>query len=133
MVQLTKLIRYICAGVIALLAAASTTHAADSERWAALADTVFTHIVQSSERPATADVTSLAEDGDGFVWVGSQIGLARWDGYHFRIYRPADVQDSLPDNYITALHTDPTGRLWIGTNSAGLALHDRDRDRFVVY
>lgn len=133
MFEFTKLVRRICAGAVAMLAAASPAHAAESRRWAALVDTVFTHI-SANELPATSDVTVLAEDGEGFLWVGSQMGLARWDGYHFRVYRPAaDVPDALPDNYVIALHTDPQGRLWIGTNSAGLALHDRGRDRFVVY
>ena len=133
MFEFTRFVRRICAGAVAMLVAASPVHAAQSGRWAALVDTVFTHI-NANELPASSDVSALAEDGDGFLWVGSQMGLARWDGYHFRIYRPAaDVPDALPDNYVIALHTDPQGRLWIGTNSAGLALHDRDRDRFIVY
>jgi diguanylate cyclase (GGDEF)-like protein len=134
MVEFAKFIRRICAGGLAILAMALPAHAAVAERWAALVDTVFTHLGQGSELPASTDVSSIAEDGDGFLWVGSQMGLARWDGYHFRIYRPsADIPDALPDNYVTELHTDPKGRLWIGTNSGGLALHDSDRDRFIVY
>jgi len=132
MVKFTTFIRHILASGIALLAAASPTYAADSERWAGLVDTVFTHIIRNNELPATSGATALAEDGDGFLWVGSQIGLARWDGYHYRTHRPAaDTPGAMPDSYIKALHTDPKGRLWIGTNSAGLVLHDRDR--FIVY
>jgi len=134
MVKFTRFIRHVFACVMAILATASPTRAADSQRWAGLVDTVFTHIAQNNEVPATSDVTALAEDGDGFLWVGSQLGLARWDGYHFRVYRPAaGIPDALPDNYIVALHADPKGRLWIGTNSGGLALYDRDHDRFKIY
>lgn len=126
--------RRICAGGLAILAAAASARAAEPERWAALIDTTFTHVGHSSELPASTDVSALAEDGDGFLWVGSQMGLARWDGYHFRVYRPsADMPDALPDSYVMALHADPKGRLWIGTNSGGLALHDRERDRFIAY
>src|SRR5688500_16340157 len=133
MVEFAKFIRRLCAAGLAVLAGASSVYAADAERWAALVDTVFTHI-RTNELPDSTDVSSLAQDGDGFLWVGSQSGLARWDGYHFRVYRPsADVPDALPDGYIISLHTDPKGRLWVGTNSGGLALHDRERDRFIAY
>src|SRR5690349_3646759 len=134
MVEFAKFMRRICAGGLAILAAAASARAAEPERWAALIDTTFTHVGHSSELPASTDVSALAEDGDGFLWVGSQMGLARWDGYHFRVYRPsADMPDALPDSYVMALHADPKGRLWIGTNSGGLALHDRERDRFIAY
>lgn len=134
MVKFTEFIRRSFIIGLAILAAASSTHASDAERWEGLVDTVFTHIIRNDERPASAGVTALAEDGDGFLWSGSQIGLDRWDGYHFRTYRPAaDIPGALPDNYINALHTDPKGRLWVGTNSAGLALYDANLDRFIVY
>lgn len=134
MVEFAKFVRRICAAGLAILALASPAHAADVERWAALVDTVFTRPDHGNERPASTDVSALAEDGAGFLWVGSQMGLARWDGYHFRIYRPsADIPDALPDSYVRTLHTDPQGRLWIGTNSGGLARHDSDQDRFILY
>ncbi len=98
-------------------------------RWSNLADTLFQHITMGLPNPF---ITSLAEDGDGFLWVGTQGGLARWDGYRFRIYLP-DPQDpdSLPDIHIRTLHTDRLGRLWIGTNGGGLARYNSVQDRFV--
>ncbi|MDB6045419.1 MAG: hypothetical protein JWM63_3970 [Gammaproteobacteria bacterium] len=113
---------------------ASLAHAANGERWSALADTVFEHLARDNELPNSTAPTSLAEDGDGFLWVGTQNGLARWDGYHFRSYKsdPA-IAGALPDNFIRKLHTDAAGRLWIGTNSGGLARYDRGRDRFITY
>jgi diguanylate cyclase (GGDEF)-like protein len=109
-------------------------HAADVERWSQLADTVFEYLARDNDLPNSAAPTALAEDGEGFLWVGTQNGLARWDGYHFRSYKadPA-TPGSLPDNLVRQLHTDTRGRLWIATNSAGLARYDRDRDSFVTY
>jgi diguanylate cyclase (GGDEF)-like protein len=122
------------ASLIALLAVASASHASNSERWTRLTDTVFTHIVRESELPATSGANTVVEDGDGFIWVGMQAGLARWDGYRFKVYQPdTETSGSLPDNFINALHTDPQGRLWIGTNSAGLARYDSTSDRFISY
>jgi ligand-binding sensor domain-containing protein len=76
--------------------------------------------------------TAITQDADGFLWVGTQGGLARWDGYRFHNYLPArDEPGALPDNVIWCLHVDGRGRLWIGTNSAGLARYDREHDRFI--
>ena len=108
--------------------------AAESGRWAELADTVFEYLARDNELPNSTAPTSLAEDGEGFLWVGTQNGLARWDGYHFRSYK-ADptVAGALPDNLVRQLRTDTRGRLWIATNSGGLARYDRNSDRFVTY
>jgi ligand-binding sensor domain-containing protein/signal transduction histidine kinase len=105
-----------------------------AERWSALADTVFQHVARDNELPNHAAGGALTQDAAGFVWVGTQLGLARWDGYRFRTYRsePA-TPGTLPDNYIHALYTDSRGRLWIGTASGGLARYDADHDRFVGY
>ena len=116
----------------------SQVHAAQisaaSGRWTALADTIFEHLARDNELPNSTVPTALAEDGEGFLWVGTQGGLARWDGYHFRSYK-ADpgVPGSLPDNFVKKLHTDILGRLWIGTNSGGLARYEPDGDRFITY
>jgi diguanylate cyclase (GGDEF)-like protein len=104
-----------------------------AERWADLVETVFQNYgrEQGMQHPVP---TSLAQDGDGFIWIGTQGGLTRWDGYRFRGYTP-DAADpgSVPDNWIQTLHTDPLGRLWIGSGSSGLARYDREHDRFVRF
>ncbi|MFG6456024.1 two-component regulator propeller domain-containing protein [Roseateles sp. BYS96W] len=98
-----------------------------------LADVTFQHVNQDQGLP-NAITTTLAEDGQGFLWIGSPGGLARWDGYRFRVYQ-ADPQreGALPDNYVQALHGDVRGWLWVGTTSAGLLRHDPATDRFVRY
>lgn len=77
---------------------------------------------------------ALAQDGEGMVWIGTQDGLNRYDGYAFRVFRhDADDPTSLPDNHITTLVTDHRGRLWVGTQSGGLGRYDPDRKRFRNY
>ncbi|USX17830.1 ATP-binding protein [Oxalobacteraceae bacterium OTU3REALA1] len=79
-------------------------------------------------------VTAIAQDRDGFLWVGTAGGLSRWDGYRFRNYThaPGDPR-SLPDNMVTALHADGQGRLWVGTGAGGLARYAPAGDDFVNY
>jgi diguanylate cyclase (GGDEF)-like protein len=134
----TKTLRCALAVVAALIAAAPAVGAVaaptEVERWAGLTDTVFQHIGRDSDLPNGAVATALAEDGDGFLWIGSQNGLSRWDGYHFHNFRSdPERSGALPDNFIKTLHTDSRGRLWVGTTSGGLARYDRDRDRFITY
>jgi diguanylate cyclase (GGDEF)-like protein len=98
-------------------------------RWSALSDTLFTHHTD----PEAGSGTAIVQDTSGFIWLGTQGGLVRWDGYHFRRYA-ADTQTpgSLPDSFILALHIDDRGRLWIGTSAGGLARYDAERDSFAV-
>jgi diguanylate cyclase (GGDEF)-like protein len=124
----------VLAATVLLLACAPCAPAAQAQRWAALADTVVRHVARDSELPGSTVATSLAEDGAGFLWIGTQDGLVRFDGYRFRTYRadPA-LPGSLPDNYIKALRTDRQGRLWTGTSAGGLARYDSESDRFITY
>lgn len=121
--------RHLVLGV-ALAGLAAVSGAAE-RRWSSLADITFQHLGQPQGLP-TAIATAMAEDGQGFLWVGTLGGLARWDGYRFRVYK-ADPQrpGALPDNYVQSLHGDSTGRLWVGTSAAGLLWHDAATDRFV--
>lgn len=66
-------------------------------------------------------ITSMLEDRQGFLWMGTKDGLNRWDGYRFLIYnrQPGNLL-SLPDNYVTQLASDSAGNLWVGTETRGL-------------
>ncbi|MFG6413749.1 diguanylate cyclase domain-containing protein [Roseateles sp. DC23W] len=112
---------------------AGSAGAAPEPRHERLADIAFQHVTQDHGLP-NAIATTLAEDGQGFLWIGSPGGLSRWDGYRFRVYQADPHRDgALPDNYVQALHGDARGRLWVGTTSAGLLRHDPATDRFVRY
>src|SRR5579862_989226 len=120
--------RLLLAALMCFVAAPATA----GERWAELAATVFQNYGREQGLPHPVP-TALAQDGDGFLWVGTQGGLGRWDGYRFRGYK-LDPKDpfSLPDSWIQVLHADPQGRLWVGTGANGLARYDRDADHFVA-
>ena len=118
---------------MALAAAVAAAAAAPAERrWSGLADIAFQHLGQEQGLPNTI-ATAVAEDGQGFLWVGTLGGLARWDGYRFKVYKSSAQQPGLlPDNYVQSLHGDKAGRLWVGTSAAGLLRHDPATDRFVA-
>lgn len=111
--------------------AASDKAKSPSHNWNNLADMVFRHFTTQQGLPQSS-ATVLAQDGEGFIWVGTQGGLARWDGYRFRNYLPIpNDPTSLPDNYVLSLFKDQQNRLWIGTNGGGVARYDAQTDSFV--
>jgi ligand-binding sensor domain-containing protein/signal transduction histidine kinase/CheY-like chemotaxis protein len=63
--------------------------------------------------------TSITQTADGYLWLGTEEGLVRYDGKHFNIFGKADIEQ-LPGNKITALYADREGNLWIGTYGAGI-------------
>ena len=68
-------------------------------------------------------VQAIARTPDGYLWVGTQEGLARFDGVRFTVYDTGN-EPAIPDKYISVLFVDRTGRLWIGTRS-GLAVLEK--------
>lgn len=64
-----------------------------------------------------ATITAMLQDKDGFVWVGTRDGLARYDGYGFEVLRSeAGDTCSLSSNNITALCQAADGSIWVGTS-----------------
>jgi signal transduction histidine kinase/ligand-binding sensor domain-containing protein len=77
---------------------------------------------------------AIYQDSLGYLWIGTQDGLNRYDGYHFTIFRPdIDEPYSLTDRYILTLTGDADGNLWIGTMNGGLNRYDRQTGRFTHY
>ena len=63
-----------------------------------------------------ATVTSLAQDHAGNIWIGTQNGLNRYDGFSIEVFRPEEqLSQSLSDNFVTSLLVDKQGMLWVGT------------------
>ena len=79
-----------------------------------------------------ATARAIVEDQFGMLWVGTQDGLNRFDGYEFNsFFRDNDGIDSIADNHILALAADhPREGIWIGTQSRGLNFLDLRSERF---
>jgi ligand-binding sensor domain-containing protein len=79
-------------------------------------------------------VTCVLQDSDGFLWVGTEDGLNRFDGYEFKVYRndPAD-STSLMKNSIIQIYEDDHGVLWISTANGGLHRYNSDLDNFTRF
>ena len=78
-------------------------------------------------------VNDIVQDGKGFIWIATQDGLNRFDGYEFKAYRfdPAD-STSISGNYVKSLFVDQKGNLWVSTRY-GLNLYNPRQDNFIGF
>src|ERR1035438_2237049 len=78
---------------------------------------------QIAEGLPQTSVQAIARTPDGYLWVGTQEGLARFDGVRFTVFDTGN-EPALPDKYISVLFVDRAGRLWIGTRSGVAVLEN---------
>lgn len=67
-------------------------------------------------------VHAVTQTQNGYIWIATEGGLARYDGINFRIFDKQNTP-ALPSNYIRALKEDRQGNLWIGTAEGLVRLH----------
>jgi ligand-binding sensor domain-containing protein/uncharacterized membrane-anchored protein YhcB (DUF1043 family) len=97
------------------------------------ADASFNHY-NLSDGLSAMTVRSIIQDNDGFIWVGTEDGLNKFDGYNFKIYRfERSDTASLSDNFIYGLGMAHDGGIWVGTNNGGLNRYNPSTDNFTRY
>ncbi|MEM8984089.1 MAG: two-component regulator propeller domain-containing protein, partial [Pseudomonadota bacterium] len=69
-------------------------------------------------------ITSMVQDDDGYLWVGSFGGLNRFDGLRFESFT---TRNGLRENLVQSLFVDTDGALWIGDAAGGLTVLDGGR------
>jgi signal transduction histidine kinase/ligand-binding sensor domain-containing protein len=77
---------------------------------------------------APPDIWALAQDRSGTLWLGTGVGLYRFDGIRFEHCNPPQGQGFASSN-ITALLSDSRGRLWIGFYPGGISVLDAGKLR----
>ena len=86
-----------------------------------------------SDRFSSSLVSDLCQDQMGSVWVATDYGLNKFDGYRFAYYLHDDKDpSSINVNVVVTLFCDKDGRLWVGTNR-GLDRFDPATETFVHY
>ncbi len=80
----------------------------------ALTQYSISHWTQEQGLPQNT-ISAIAQTADGYLWLGTDEGLARFDGYEFVVF--SRDTGKLPSNSILALVAGPDGTLWIGTPS----------------
>jgi signal transduction histidine kinase/ligand-binding sensor domain-containing protein len=122
--------------LIALMAVAATRSMGagmDAAPWAERTPPIFHLVASQTNRdvglPYTSTTTALAKDDSGFLWIGTQSGLERWDGYSIRRYDGRQAKRcAFQPGFIGTLYVDDARQLWIGTLSGVLARYDPQTD-----
>lgn len=92
---------------------------------------MFKHLEVRDGMPSN-QINSIYKDSRGFMWFGTASGLARYDGYRFKVFYSSDNDlASLPNSYIEKITEDGEGRLWIRTGESGYVIYNWDTEDFV--
>jgi signal transduction histidine kinase/ligand-binding sensor domain-containing protein/CheY-like chemotaxis protein len=76
-------------------------------------------------------VNSILQDSVGYVWIATESGLDRYDGYSIREYRrQSGAKHGLASDYIWSIAEDASGDLWLATDGGGVARWERKTDQF---
>ena len=60
-------------------------------------------------------VQTIFQDSKGYIWMGTNDGLNRYNGYEVKIFKTTDEKNSISDNYILNITEDKDGYLWVST------------------
>ena len=75
------------------------------------------------------DVQCIYQDSKGFIWLATNDGLNRFDGYEFKVY--GYQSNGLTSNLIVCIDEDSHGNLWIGTADRGVFLFNSVKNEFI--
>ena len=85
----------------------------------------------SQQGLSSSKITCITKDDKGFIWIGTDDGLNKYDGHSFTVYKTIEGDStSLFSNHILSLYSDSRQCLWVGTSS-GLQYYDSSTDNFI--
>ncbi len=94
----------------------------------------FERLAPRTETVSMVGVSSICQDAEGFLWIGTSAGLARYDGYRF-VFFQALANSGAPSAPTAILPVTPArnGDLWIGTKGQGLQAFSTDTQTFARF
>ncbi len=76
-------------------------------------------------------INVVYQDRLGYLWIGTENGLVRFDGYNYKTFKPSPEDSlSISDRKITSICEDSFGQLWVGTYEGGLNKFNRATSTF---
>jgi ligand-binding sensor domain-containing protein/DNA-binding CsgD family transcriptional regulator len=94
----------------------------------------FERLTPQSGPASVTGFSSVCQDEEGFLWLGTSSGLARYDGFRFIVHAPApDGQAPSPPMAVYPVTLARSGDIWVGTNGRGLFMFSKGTRAFVQY
>ena len=79
-------------------------------------------------------IRSFSKDNNGFMWIATNDGLNRYDGFNFKIYHHNPLQKgTVSGNLITTTYVDKQGVLYVAPEDGGLNIYNSSLDKFTTY
>lgn len=96
-------------------------------------ETTIFHAFNTDKGLPSNSINCIIQDKEGYIWLGTENGLTKFDGYTFYTYRNKENDNnSLPHNRIFDLEIDINGTIWAAT-SYGFVKFNKDKNNFTVY
>ena len=93
----------------------------------------FEHLTINNGLPENS-VRSIVQDRHGFLWFGTQNGVARFDGTDMKVHLPdPDDPGSLAIRFVLSMAEDDTGAIWMGSFSAGVSRYNPVTETFTNF
>ncbi|MFE3869746.1 two-component regulator propeller domain-containing protein [Flavobacterium sp. ZS1P70] len=81
-----------------------------------------------------SSVNDMKEDQQGYIWMATQNGLVRYDGYRYKVYQLGTKKTNLdPISNVRDLHMDRNNTLWAGVSANGLFRYNSNSDTFIQF
>ena len=92
----------------------------------------YVHTVWGSEQGLPQNsIQALLQTRDGYLWIGTQEGLVRFNGVDFKVFDKANTEE-IRHNDVRVLYEDRDGFLWVGTFGGGLVRYDKEKKKFTT-
>ena len=89
--------------------------------------------ITSEDGLSQGTVETIIQDDQGYIWLGINDGLCRYNGYEFKIYKhDEELENSITNNYIVDIKQDNSGNIWVGIAN-GLSKIDTKTDLITNY
>lgn len=83
---------------------------------------------------SASSVNTIFQDSQDFIWIGTQDGLNRYDGYHIKTFKAdQNSKTAISSNFINCLFEDNYKNIYIGTYDQGLSVFNRYTETFTNY
>jgi diguanylate cyclase (GGDEF)-like protein/PAS domain S-box-containing protein len=100
----------------------------------AIGDPLLFRAIGKEQGLSQSSIIETFQSSDGYIWLATQDGLNRYDGYEIKIYKhEATNPHSISDNFIWSIAEDAQGNMWIGTAEGGVNRFDPKTEIFTHY
>ena len=87
--------------------------------------------IDQSQGLSSSKITGIVKEQNGFIWVSTQNGLNRYDGFSVKVYNKQN--SNIESNDISSIYLDSNNRIWLTSNGGGLSLYDKVNDQFISF